>query len=70
MRWIDRIWREDRRAKATPARIATVLADGVIRSTNVLRIQIQQQAATEIAPPIDGIVDHRDYSRRETGSGG
>src|SRR5690349_9827429 len=48
MRWIDRIWREDRRAKATPARIAMVLADGVIRSTNVLRIQIQQQAATEI----------------------
>ena len=48
MRWIDRFWREDARAKATPARLATVLADGVTRSTNVLRIQIQRQAFSEI----------------------
>jgi hypothetical protein len=45
MRWIDRFWREDGRAKATPARLATVLADGVTRSTNMLRIQIQRQAS-------------------------
>jgi len=48
MRWIDRFWREDRRAKVPPARLATVLANGVTRSTNVLRIQLQQQAFTEI----------------------
>jgi hypothetical protein len=50
MRWIERFWREDGRAKATPARLATVLADGVTRSTNVLRIQIQRQAFAEIDP--------------------
>lgn len=48
MRWIDRLWRNDGRAKSTPARLAAFLADGVTRSTNVLRIRLQEQAFTEI----------------------
>src|SRR4030095_16277170 len=37
MRWIDRLWREDQRVKATPGRVAASLSDGIIRSTNLLR---------------------------------
>jgi hypothetical protein len=43
MRWIGRLWRDDQRVKATPARIAASLADGVTRSTNLLRIRLQEQ---------------------------
>ncbi len=43
MRWIERLWRDDGRAKATPARVAASLAEGVTRSTNLLRIRLEEQ---------------------------
>jgi hypothetical protein len=43
MRWIERLWRDDGRVKATPARVAASLAEGVTRSTNLLRIRLQEQ---------------------------
>ena len=43
MRWIERLWRDDQRVKATPTRIAASLAEGVTRSTNVLRIRLQEE---------------------------
>jgi hypothetical protein len=43
MRWIERLWRDDQRVKATPTRIAATLAEGVTRSTNVLRIRLQEE---------------------------
>lgn len=46
MRWIDRLWREGHRVKATPARVAASLSEGIIRSTNVLRIRLLEQAST------------------------
>src|SRR5712672_2155585 len=44
MRWIERLWRDDQRVKATPSRVAASLSDGVIRSTNLLRIRLLEQA--------------------------
>src|SRR5260370_1979608 len=44
MRWIERLWRDDQRVKATPGRVAASLSDGVIRSTNLLRIRLLEQA--------------------------
>ncbi len=44
MRWIERLWRDDQRVKATPAGLAASLSDGVIRSTNLLRIRLLEQA--------------------------
>lgn len=46
MRWIDRLWREDQRVKATPGRVAASLSEGIIRSTNLLRIRLLEQAAS------------------------
>ena len=43
MRWIGRLWRDDQRIKATPARVAASLAEGVTRSTNLLRLRLQEQ---------------------------
>ena len=43
MRWIERLWRDDGRVKATPARVAASLAEGVTRSTNLLRIRLEEQ---------------------------
>jgi hypothetical protein len=43
MRWIERLWRDDQRVKATPARIAASLAEGVARSTDLLRSRIEDQ---------------------------
>jgi hypothetical protein len=43
MRLIERFWRDDQRIKATPARIAASLAEGVTRSTNILRIRLQEE---------------------------
>ena len=43
MRWIERLRRDDGRVKATPARVATSLADGVTRSTNLLRVRLEEQ---------------------------
>ena len=43
MRWIERLWRDDQRVKATPTRIAATLAAGVTRSTNVLRVRLQEE---------------------------
>lgn len=43
MGWIERLWRDDGRVKATPARVAASLADGVTRSTNLLRIRLEEQ---------------------------
>ena len=43
MRWIERLWRDDQRVKATPTRVAASLAEGVIRSTNLLRIRLQEE---------------------------
>jgi hypothetical protein len=43
MRWIERFWRDDQRVKATPARIAASLAEGVARSTDLLRSRIEDQ---------------------------
>ncbi len=50
MRWIDRFWRDDGRAKATPGRIAAALAEGVIRSTNVLRVRLAEQGFAQDDP--------------------
>jgi hypothetical protein len=47
MRWIERLWRDDGRVKATPARVARLLADGVTRSTNLLRVRLQEQGFAE-----------------------
>src|SRR5260370_16680383 len=44
MRWIERLWRDDQRVKATPGRVAASLSDGVIRSTNLLRIRLLEEA--------------------------
>ena len=46
MRWIDRLWREDQRVKATPGRVAASLSEGIIRSTNLLRIRLLEQASS------------------------
>jgi hypothetical protein len=46
MRWIDRLWREDQRVKATPGRVAALLSDGIIRSTNLLRIRLLEQISS------------------------
>ena len=43
MRWIERLWRDDQRVKATPSRVAAALAEGVTRSTNLLRIRVQEE---------------------------
>lgn len=43
MRWIGRLWRDDQRVKATPARVASSLAEGVTRSTNLLRLRLEEQ---------------------------
>jgi len=50
MRWIERLWRDDQRVKATPGRVAASLSDGVIRSTNLLRIRLlKRHSLTPIA---------------------
>jgi len=41
MGWIDRLWRDSQCVKATPNRIAASLAEGVTRSTNLLRIRLE-----------------------------
>lgn len=46
MRWIERLWREDQRVKATPGRVAASLSEGIIRSTNLLRIRLLEQASS------------------------
>jgi hypothetical protein len=46
MRWIDRLWREDQRVKATPGRIAASLSEGIIRSTNLLCTRLLEQASS------------------------
>jgi hypothetical protein len=43
MGWVDRLWRNDGRVKATPARVATLLADSVTRSTNLLRVRLEAE---------------------------
>ncbi len=43
MRWTERVRRGDVRVKATPTRIAASLGEGVVRSTNVLRLQLGEQ---------------------------
>ena len=43
MRLIERLWRHDQRVKATPTRVAASLAEGLTRSTNLLRIRLQEQ---------------------------
>lgn len=43
MRWVERLWRDDGRVKATPARVAASLAEGVTQSTNVLRARLEEQ---------------------------
>lgn len=43
MRGIDGFWRDVGRVKATPAGVAASLAEGVTRSTNLLRIRLQEQ---------------------------
>jgi hypothetical protein len=48
MRWIDRLWREDQRVKATPGRVAASLSDGIIRSTNLLRIRLLEQVSSRV----------------------
>jgi hypothetical protein len=40
MGWIERLWRNDGRVKATPSSVATLLADSVTRSTNLLRVRL------------------------------
>lgn len=45
MRWIDRLWRDDQRVKATPGRLAASLSEGIIRSTNLLRIRLLEQTS-------------------------
>ncbi len=46
MPWIERLWRDTRRVKATPGRIAASLAEGVTRSTNLLRIRLQEEVSS------------------------
>jgi hypothetical protein len=46
MRWIDRLWREDQRVKATPRRVAASLSEGIIRGTNLLRVRLLEQASS------------------------
>jgi len=46
MQWIERLWREDQRVKATPGRVAASLSEGIIRSTNLLRIRLLEQASS------------------------
>ena len=48
MRWIDRLRREDQRVKATPDRVAASLSEGIIRSTNLLRIRLLEQASSRV----------------------
>jgi hypothetical protein len=43
MRLIERLWRHDQRVKATPTWVAASLAEGLTRSTNLLRIRLQEQ---------------------------
>jgi hypothetical protein len=43
MRWVGRLWRDDGRVKATPAGVAASLAAGVTRSTNLLRVGLEEQ---------------------------
>ena len=43
MRWIERLWRDDQRVKATPGRVAASLAEDVTRSTNLLRVRLEEQ---------------------------
>ena len=43
MRWVGRLWRDDGRVKATPAGVAASLAEGVTRSTNLLRVGLEEQ---------------------------
>jgi hypothetical protein len=43
MRWVERLWRDDGRVKATPAGVAASLAAGVTRSTNLLRVGLEEQ---------------------------
>ena len=40
---IERLWSDDRRVKATPARVAASLAVGITRSTNLLRMRLQEE---------------------------
>src|SRR5882672_11497651 len=43
MRWIERLWRDDQRVKATPTSVSASLAEGVTRSTNLLRVRLEEQ---------------------------
>ncbi len=43
MGWVERLWRNDGRVKATPSRVATLLADSVTRSTNLLRVRLEAE---------------------------
>jgi hypothetical protein len=43
MRWIEGLWRDDNRVTATPPGVAASLAEGVTRSTNILRTRLQEQ---------------------------
>ena len=43
MGWVERLWRNDGRVKATPSRVATLLADSVTRSTNLLRVRLDAE---------------------------
>jgi hypothetical protein len=43
MRWVQRLWRDDGRVKATPAGVAASLAEGVTRSTNLFRVRLEEQ---------------------------
>lgn len=43
MRWVERLWRDDGRVKATPARVAASLAEGVTQSTNALKARLEEQ---------------------------
>ncbi len=43
MRWIERLWRDDQRVKATPTSVAASLAEGVTRSTNLLRVRLEAE---------------------------
>ncbi len=46
MRWVERLWRDDGRVKATPAGVAASLAGGVTRSTNLLRVRLEEQGVS------------------------
>jgi len=43
MGWVERLWRNDGRVKATPSRVVTLLADSVTRSTNLLRVRLDAE---------------------------